>query len=132
MIYQTDYRQAAQRHWQDAELLLRSLRIDAAGYHYGFAAECAVKHALEVYVPGGDMIRRHFGGSSTDDLRTSALKRLGGRRAPALVAILRSGALLDRWCIGMRYAPTTTITDEQCAAWRKDASRLLGAAGIRR
>jgi hypothetical protein len=131
MDYITDYVQSARRHWQDAELLYGNARMDAAGYHYGFAAECGLKHALGKQASSG-IVLRHFGCSPVDNLRTRALRLLGGRRASALVPLLKSATLLDGWCVAMRYAPTGIVTGERCAAWRKDASRLLGAAGIRR
>ncbi|MBF0332861.1 MAG: hypothetical protein HQL38_06595 [Alphaproteobacteria bacterium] len=47
MVFTCDYRQAGLRHLDDAGHLEGSDRHLAAGYHYGFAAECAFKTVLE-------------------------------------------------------------------------------------
>lgn len=41
-----DFRQAATRHFKDAELLMDQARQANAGHLYGFAAECGVKALL--------------------------------------------------------------------------------------
>ncbi len=42
-----DYPAAARRHWEDAALLDEAQRRENADHHYGFAAECALKSALQ-------------------------------------------------------------------------------------
>lgn len=41
-----DFRQAAKRHFKDAELLMDQARQANAGHLYGFAAECGIKALL--------------------------------------------------------------------------------------
>jgi hypothetical protein len=46
MEYTYDLPAAAERHYQDCCKLLENSRLDNAGYHFGLAAECAVKQGL--------------------------------------------------------------------------------------
>lgn len=43
---QTDFYDAHQRHWEDAELLFNSLRFANADHLYGYAAECGLKSLM--------------------------------------------------------------------------------------
>lgn len=42
-----NFSNAAKRHWKDGQLLHEQKRLDNADQLYGFAAECALKYALE-------------------------------------------------------------------------------------
>jgi hypothetical protein len=46
MAYVTNMRAACRRHYADGVKLFEDRRFDNAGYHFGFAAECAVKQRL--------------------------------------------------------------------------------------
>ena len=45
-MYKLEPCQAAQRHYQDGVTLFEQKRFDNAGYHFGLAAECALKKLL--------------------------------------------------------------------------------------
>ena len=42
-----NFSNAAKRHWKDGQLLHEQKRLDNADQLYGFAAECALKYALD-------------------------------------------------------------------------------------
>ncbi len=46
---QTDFLDAHQRHWQDAELLFGLLRLANADHLYGMAAECGLKRLMQKF-----------------------------------------------------------------------------------
>ena len=123
-----DYEDAAARHFSDADLLAQDCRWDDAGHLMGFAAECAVKHAvrrtLQVDVP-----RCHF-----PDL-TSRVRSIGGRNALGKVrgALNRPGTptAFHDWAVDMRYRASGHVSGDQFKVWKRAAGRLLAAAGVR-
>ena len=83
-MYASAYEAATRRHWRSAEKLNNDGCFDEAGYHFGFAAECAVKHALDHCFLTGQAPYAHFEDGEPNDLRAMALRRLQGRRAANL------------------------------------------------
>jgi hypothetical protein len=85
MAYEEAADNAADRHFNDAVVLLDQKRFDNAGYHFGISAECAVKHLLvkRCGVSAGEPIIRklHF-----PKLREAALQVVEGRKASHLIA----------------------------------------------
>ena len=122
-MYASAYETATRRHWRSAEKLYK--------YHFGFAAECAVKHALDRRFLVGPAPYAHFAEGEPNDLRAMALRRLQGRRAVSLVAVLRNDQFLKNWHISMRYAVDGTVDEARCAAWRRNAQGVMAAIEIR-
>ncbi len=54
------YGDAAKRHYADARMLAASQRYDNAGHLIGFAAECALKHALDLHEPQAENPKLHL------------------------------------------------------------------------
>ena len=130
-MYACAYEAATRRHWRSAEQLKSNRSFDEAGYHYGFVAECAVKHALDKRFLTGQAPFVHFEDGATDDLRAQALRRLQGRRAAKLINLLRDHQFLKNWHISMRYAVDGTVDDVQCVAWRRNAQSVMAATEIK-
>lgn len=57
----TDFHDAHERHWQDAELLYKENRYANADHLYGFAAECGLKQLMLVFgmqMQGGSLMEK--------------------------------------------------------------------------
>jgi hypothetical protein len=118
------YDQAALRHYTDAELLAEGGRYDGAGHLIGFAAECAIKHA----VPAGQSVpHKHL-----PELIEAAKKVLRGLRHRKLFDLLGRSDFMIGWKVDDRYAADATVTQAQYELWRKSTQRALGAADLRR
>ncbi|SMF93457.1 HEPN domain-containing protein [Methylomagnum ishizawai] len=114
---------AANRHFHDAKKLEEDHRYDNAGYHYGFAAECAVKHALiQTGILKGDPIIRklHF-----PELRGNAVLALQGRTSRGLLNLLQP-SFMQHWDVAMRYSSSGMIDREKAEKWRIDANKAIG------
>lgn len=115
------YLSAAQRHFDDAELLHRKNRLDNASHHYGVAGECAVKAVC--VEEAGTRPHKHFDDLPLKDLRVSAVANLAGRKGQRMRVVLPS--LFAGWSINNRYAATGHTSAAQIEQWRADAKRAL-------
>lgn len=124
MTYPNDLRQAAERHYVDGKDLQDKKRFANAGYHFGFAAECAIKQFLiEQRIPTTEPTYwEHF-----PTLRTLALTTLKSRKAAKLSCLLGSANFFQEWDITMRYAGNTAITPERAEKWRDQANKTIAA-----
>lgn len=124
MAYSTDMNNAAARHFHDACKLQTDGRRDNAAYHFGLAAECAVKHQLlaqhGVQTDHG-AIWTHWPG-----LRLEALDALRGRSAAPLRTMIQRDNYLQHWDIKMRYAPTGSVDATQLERWHEHADEAMG------
>lgn len=122
MEYEKAMEQAAKRHFDDAAIMLEKKRYDNAGYHYGFAAECALKHSLrEIGVrDDDDSIWKHF-----PRLKHLALLAVQSRRAGPLRQILESPQFMQGWQIDMRYSKNGSVDSATVEKWRNDANEAL-------
>jgi HEPN domain-containing protein len=125
------FRESAERHWRDAELLQNEGRRANANQLFGFAAECAIKTAL-CQLPGcaqdgelGKYYRAHIN-ELWDKVHLQGIQK----RFSALIAILRHGNQFHDWSIDHRYSPEGTVSEEASERHRKFAKRLLGSVGI--
>ena len=126
-----NYGAAAIRHYTDAERLAACDRLDNAGHLIGFAAECAVKYALDRAEPSGTSPRVHF-----PDLANAALKQIRSRQRREyplrnLLESTRSGFFND-WQVGARYQTDGHVNVETYRKWKSLAERALCAANLRR
>jgi hypothetical protein len=131
VTYRTDFAQSAHRHFVDAEKLRAAASTDAAGYHYGFAAECALKLIVKARPDVDPTIRKHLSSVPNQDLRGVIRARLSGRRHGPIRTLLSMRSYFDQWDVEMRYAPNGTITAQKQDLWRSHARRTIYAAGIR-
>ena len=119
-----DYRSAALRHYTDAEMLAEQKRYDNAGHLLGFAGECAIKSAIMAY-SGTQPEHEHF-----PKLVDVARKKFNNMRDSCMRLAL-SNDVFSGWRVEQRYDSTDTIDILSYEAWRRDARRLMGAAGLK-
>ena len=123
MAYLTDMNDAATRHYHDGRKLLDDNRIDNAGYHFGLAAECAIKSLLQrAGVRDDDLAQwQHF-----PDLKLVALQSIHGRSAAPVRRLIERDNFMQRWAISMRYAKTGSIDRPTAERWRDHADEAMG------
>lgn len=121
------YDQAALRHFDDAAILAKDERWDGAGHLIGFAAECALKHAIVSLRPQQDAPHEHL-----PKLRDIAKKHLTTRTHQRLHTLLSQPDYFEGWVVTGRYAANDSVSARAYGGWQTDASRTLGAAGLRR
>lgn len=112
---------AAQRHFEDAELLRREARLDGAGHHYGISGECAVKAVC--VEEAGERPQMHFSATAARDLRISAMPNLTGRKGQRMLADLPR--LFQGWSVHDRYSASGHTSSAQVEQWRNDAFQAL-------
>jgi hypothetical protein len=120
MNFEGNLSAATKRHMRDGDYLLEGKRWDNAGYHYGIAAECALKAAMKkVNIPvkefdanGKDAYFAHF-----PDLKAIEITQCG-RLSVNVTNALQSASFMQYWCIRMRYA-RDTVSEGQCRKWRE-------------
>jgi hypothetical protein len=122
-----NYEQAAVRHYLDAEQLAGTGRLDGAGHLMGFAAECAIKHAISALRPTAPAPHRHL-----PELVETAKKALQGVRAGPLLALFRTPGYFAGWSVDGRYHTDGSVTAVQYEQWRRHTQRTLAAAHLRR
>lgn len=116
-----DFADAAQRHFEDADLLKSNARLDGAGHHYGVSGECAVK---AVCVEETQSFKtKHFDTNPTKDLRTAAIPDLVGRKGQIIQPLLPT--LFAGWSVHDRYSSTGYLNQVQVDQWRLDAQAVL-------
>lgn len=123
MAYTKNMEEAAQRHYADGRKLHDEYRYDNAGYHYGFAAECALKHCLlRVGVRGDDeSIWAHY-----PAMRERALLALRTRTAASLRALFERQNFMQGWDTDIRYAADGSVSKGASDKWCKDANEAIG------
>jgi hypothetical protein len=116
-------RAAGRRHYADGVKLFDDRRFDNAGYHFGFAAECAVKQRLlECGVQqGDDSVWKHW-----PSLRPLALLAIHSRSAADLRRVLRAPNFMAEWDVTMRYASNAAVDETRAQRWKDDANSALG------
>lgn len=122
------FRDAARRHWRDACLLDEEQRSENADHHYGFAAECALKTALQTMRSFRDDEHRKHIDVLWNKMRGSAFQRA----YPGLARLLaRSNPFVD-WGVEQRYHADGAISDAAVRTHRDYARRLLIAVQLYR
>ena len=119
MSYRRDLKAAARRHLRDGEALQEQRCYDNAAYHYGLAAECALKGALislgHRAIAEHDAYYLHF--PKLKNIRLS----LSGRLSTEVVRLLAQPNFMQGWEIKMRYARDHHVTRERCELWEQQA-----------
>lgn len=123
MAYNIDLESSAKRHFEDGRKLEDHKRYDNAGYHYGFAAECAVKQCLRnaKVRDDEDAIWAHF-----PALKSLALLALTERRGAGLRKMLSRPSFMQSWDVRMRYSGNGSVAMPEVTKWRQDADEALG------
>lgn len=109
-----DFRDAAERHWEDAEYLSADARTANADHLYGLSAECALKAVMLALgmalrpneVPVDEKHRVHIN-KLWNEFVSFADSRNGARYASQLSSVYNP--FMD-WNVNQRYAHRTDIT----------------------
>jgi hypothetical protein len=124
MAYRRELPAAAQKHLKDADLLHGAERYDHAGYHYGMAAECALKGAFvnlgqRKIAEDSGAYYQHF-----PELKAAA-SALAGRLSHRIFAMLNRSNFMQEWHFSIRYAADRSIDQLRCEQWRKQAREFV-------
>jgi hypothetical protein len=123
---QEDYLEAAVRHFHDAHRLEAAQRLDNAGHLIGFAAECAIKHKIQISAEGATSPEQHL-----PQLLPAARKRLGSRVGFAGMYNILKEDIFSDWAVDSRYSVTGKVSQEMFSRWSQITKRLFAAASIR-
>jgi hypothetical protein len=118
------YKDAALRHFEDALILKNENKFDNAGHLVGFAAECAIKHAISTLGNSQSSPHGHF-----PDFLNIARKHIK-QRTP-LFEFLRTPDLLSGWTVERRYYANGNTNEAELTAWVAQTKRLIGVVGIK-
>ena len=114
-----DYPEAARKHLQDAEVLLKGRRFDGAAYLSGYVVECALKTLIQVESGEADHSHELAGLRDTMQVLAVRAKTRTGRLYGNVAALLETADVLD-WRPGMRYrGPEVASSDAD--AWLRNA-----------
>jgi HEPN domain-containing protein len=122
-----DFTASAERHWKDAELLDEEQRWENADHHYGFAAECALKSALQAMGAFREDHRKHIN-VLWNKMQATAFQR----RFPGLTRLLAGSNRFADWDVEQRYEADGAVNEDTIRAHRESARRLLIAANLYR
>ena len=117
---------AAVRHFNDADTLAASERLDGAGHLIGFCAECAIKHAVISLRADIDSLHGHF-----PELINVAKRHLNNRLHHGLYTIIKNPVFMQGWKVGGRYSEDGAVTKKNYELWRGQARSLMFAAKLR-
>ena len=137
-----NFHKAAQRHFDDAELLLEHQRRANAGHLYGFAAECGIKAFLvfrgliETDTDGDIPNKRHnlrVHAGQLNQMINTMISLSDGRLTSQLLALIPNISDFNNWKVEHRYhdeskLPLTSINQWQIAA--KQVMIMLEQANI--
>jgi hypothetical protein len=127
-----NFRDAAQRHWDDAEYLLGNQRLPNADQLYGLSAECALKAIMQA---AGELLLLENGKPEEQDMRRHIDKiwevflsfsnnRTLTHYAEALEN--KSNSFKDnKWSIAQRYEDGSKITPEIVRQHKEAASSTI-------
>jgi len=128
--YDDDYPRAAQKHVQDAEVLLGQHRFDGAGYLAGYVVECVLKALIQVETP--DVPKKHdLNALSREALDFAGLPGSRTARYVRQPELTRLPYGAPGWHETLRYARPGTIAGEHAAEWVKEARRLYEEVVVR-
>ncbi|MFP4147703.1 MAG: hypothetical protein ACLFSI_08325 [Halorhodospira sp.] len=121
-----DYPAAARRHWRDAALLDENRRWENADHHYGFAAECAVKSALQFM----GYLREEHRSWHINVLWNKVQHTAYQRRFPQLARELSKDNCFEKWSVQQRYHCDGVVGEQEVRSHRYCAHKLLIAIGL--
>src|SRR6266850_29571 len=124
---QFDFKAAARRHHNDAELLTNEGRGANAGQLYGFATECGLKALMVAHglptEPNGDIRFRPYRTHVPALSQTVATITVfpDGRAATRYISMLPDLAYFDDWKVDHRYWMESAIPSASLPNWRTAA-----------
>jgi hypothetical protein len=127
MAYQLDLSASAKRHFLDGDKLLAAKSSQHAGYHYGFAAECAIKSLFNYRTfprygnRRSDPLWAHF-----PELRTLLIRDGRGRLKQKLYDVIAHGSFMQDWNTDIRYASNQSVDEPTARIWREQANQIFG------
>ena len=127
MAYKLDLAASSLRHFRDGETLLKAKSAQHAGYHFGFATECALKSVLKVHTFPRKEDRRsdpywaHF-----PELRTLLVRDGKGRLQQRLYELIAHDSFMQNWDTDMRYAEDRSVDEERAQKWKDQADSVIG------
>lgn len=120
-----DFRDAAERHWEDAQYLMADTRTANADHLYGLSAECALKAVMlalgmALRPDGAPDYRRHrvHINQLWNEFVSFANSRNGARYASRLAHV--ANPFMD-WDVNQRYNHRTGITPAVAASHEQGA-----------
>lgn len=124
-----DFRDAAERHWEDAGHLLADARLANSDHLFGLSAECALKSVMlelgmrlknngNPEVPYAVHINKLW-----DEFITFAHNRGGSRYATKIDGIQNP---FDDWDVYQRYDHRSVVTDEKVKKHQQAARTTMG------
>jgi hypothetical protein len=127
MAYKLDLSASALRHWHDGQHLLKAGRVQAAGYHFGFSAECTIKSILYRHgIPRREDRRDDPYWAHFPDLRTLLIRDGKGRLSQKLYDLVSHGSFMQEWNTDIRYAADGSVDEQRATRWREQADKLIG------
>ena len=127
MIYNIDLIASANRHYRDGETLLAAKSAQHAGYHFGFAAECAIKSVLFRHnLPRREAHRADPYWAHFPQLRTLLIRDGQGRLQQKLYSVIAHGSFMQNWDTDMRYASDRSVDEPRATRWRDQANEIFG------
>jgi hypothetical protein len=117
---------AAMRHYEDAETLAASERLDGAGHLIGFSAECAIKHAVLSLRSDKESLHGHF-----PELVNVAKRHLNQRLHHGLYTVIKAPTFMQGWTVHGRYSDDGSVTRQNYDLWRAQARALMYAAKLK-
>lgn len=119
----TDFLDAHERHWQDAELLLDNQRWANADHLYGVSAECGLKHLLERQQgkPIQPNQRRHIREDAKPEDIWDIYQTYQSGRASGVQSALPLDNPFASWSISGRYAHRQDFDEQSIARHRQGA-----------
>src|SRR5688500_13868723 len=100
------YKDAAARHWKDGKHLADVGRLDNADHLYGFAAECAIKHAIQLSTNGRSSGERVHINKLWHSMSLQSLQRA----FLPLYGLLQTASPFADWDVSQRYEGTGFVT----------------------
>jgi len=122
----TDFLDAHNRHWQDAEQLFTSSRLANADHLYGMAAECGLKRLMIVFgMPlknDGSPAQKTDWIHANDAWTRYETYRMGHHHGVSM--ILPTQNPFSDWDVSQRYANQTNFTHSRVATHRLGAKAV--------
>jgi len=127
VAYNIDLIASAHRHFRDGDTLLKASSAQHAGYHFGFAAECAIKSVLYRHnLPRRDERREDPYWAHFPELRTLLIRDGQGRLKQKLYDAIAHGAFMQYWDTDIRYASNHSVDQPRATKWREQADQIFG------
>ncbi|MBF0568554.1 MAG: hypothetical protein HQK95_06750 [Nitrospirae bacterium] len=123
-ITQSDFRNAAKRHWDDAEYLLRDNRLANADQLFGLSAECALAAVMLLFTSIKKLKKNYK--FHINELWDKFITFAEGRNAIKYTYPLRASNPFSNWSVEQRYYNGTSITKEIVDEHMKAAKTVKG------